>query len=407
MTSIALDRDEDWRALASHLPGNYEQLANEHKQLLVQYGNAKLTSADWLLRFILLHVGGNLPLRQTVTLMAEAGGPVLSAMRLHMKMRRAAPYLQALVERMVTWTDDAKPELWDGYSLVLVDASTVSGPGSIGTDARLHTKLRVADVALQDVVVTDVHGGEGFKNFRFRQGELVLGDRIYATPQNVAMACEQGADVLLRYHRTALPLYCDGKKLHALSELRELTEGQNRDLDVIVQSEDGPIRGRLIASRLPEEEAVRARHRLKRQLSKKSQTLTEEALEATNYVILFTTVPRDRMSAERCLDAYRLRWQIELQFKRWKSLCGFDRLPNYRDDTIIAWVHAKVLLGILLDRMCSIRGELSPPVQLAIYEAPKRKRRRTRAEIDGASAVEADKHPVPARRRRAPTADAL
>jgi hypothetical protein len=46
-----------------------------------------------------------------------------------------------------------------------------------------------------------------------------------------------------------------------------------------------------------------------------------------------------------------LRWQIELQFKRWKSLCHFDRLPNYRDDTIQSWLTAKLLLGFLLDRI--------------------------------------------------------
>src|SRR5262245_24662107 len=100
MTTLSLARDADWKDLISHLPRSYEPLAAEHKQLERQYGNAKITSADWLLRFILLHVGANLPLRQTVTMMAEAGGPSLSAMRLHMKMRRASPYLRALVERM-------------------------------------------------------------------------------------------------------------------------------------------------------------------------------------------------------------------------------------------------------------------------------------------------------------------
>src|SRR5664279_4230917 len=101
MAALSLRHDDDWGAIAAHLPRDYERLAAQHKQLQTQYGNAKITTAECLLRFILLHVGANLPLRQTVALVAEAGGPSLSAMRLHMKMRRAAPYLQALVERMV------------------------------------------------------------------------------------------------------------------------------------------------------------------------------------------------------------------------------------------------------------------------------------------------------------------
>src|SRR5271157_1962190 len=88
--------DEDWKTLLSHLPADYEALAVEHKQLLTQYGNAKIRDADTLLRFIFLHAGADLPLRQTVAVMAEAGGPSLSPMRLHKKMARAAPYLHAL-----------------------------------------------------------------------------------------------------------------------------------------------------------------------------------------------------------------------------------------------------------------------------------------------------------------------
>ena len=103
MTTLSLTRDDDWRTLLGYLPSEYERLAVEHKQLQTQWANAKITTAESLLRFILLHAGADLPLLQTVTLIAEAGGPRLSAMRLHMKMRRAAPYLQALVERMTPW----------------------------------------------------------------------------------------------------------------------------------------------------------------------------------------------------------------------------------------------------------------------------------------------------------------
>jgi hypothetical protein len=84
-------------------------------------------------------------------------------------------------------------------------------------------------------------------------------------------------------------------------------------------------------------------------------------LEAASYVILFTTVPAERMSIAMCLELYRLRWQVELAFKRWRSLCHFDRLPNYRDDTILAWLYAKLLLAVLLQRMALGASELFPP----------------------------------------------
>jgi hypothetical protein len=393
MTTISLAHEDDWRALVAHLPQDYEQLADEHKQLETQYGNAKITSADWLLRFILLHTGANLPLRQTVALMAEAGGPSVSAMRLHMKMRRATPYLQALVERMVGWTASAKPELWAGYSMVLIDATVVCRPGATGTDARIHTKIRAADVAVLDAIVTDVRGGESFKHFTFAPGELAIVDRAYSNPKSVARALEHGADILVRHNRGSLPLWSrDDDAVDMLATLGALRNEEELDLPVRCKHGDEPIAGRLIATRLPKKQAERARKRLVREHG--ASHVSKESLEIAGYVVLFTTVPRDRMDATRCLEAYRLRWQIELQFKRWKSLCGFDRLPNYRDDTIVAWLYAKLLLGILLDRISSIRDELSPPVQLATIEKPARRPRRRRVAPDGETAVETHEHPL-------------
>jgi hypothetical protein len=403
MTTLSLTKDMDWRALAAHLPGNYAELADEHKQLETQYGNAKIKTADELLRLIFLHTGANLPLRQTVALMAEAGGPSLSAMRLHMKMRRAVPYLQALAERMVGWASEATPEKWAGYSMVLVDGSTVCGPGATGPDARIHTKVRAADVAVLEAIVTDASGGETLRRFSFAPGELILADRLYANPVNVALALEQGADVLIRHNRGSLPLRHEGRPLDVLGTLRSMPDDGVLDLSVSFEHGDDIIGGRFIAQRLPKEKAEEARRRLRKKAG--PAHVSKENLEAAGYVTLFTTVPRDRMTAERCLEAYRLRWQIELQFKRWKSLCGFDRLPNYRDDTIVAWLYAKLLLGILLDRMGSIRDELSPPVHLAPIERPPRKpRRRKVLPAHGEAAVEAHEHLVPAGLGRAPAA---
>jgi DDE family transposase len=349
-----LDPERDWETLLSYLPGDYEQMAAEHKQLNTQWKNAKISSAAVLLRFIFLHVGADLALRQTVNVMAQAGAPKLSHVRLHFRMRRAYPFLASLVARMTADVrGEAAPELWGGYEMMCLDGSTVCGPGAEGIDARLHLVLRLSDLRVVNATVTDVSEGETLRRFYWSAGQLVIIDRGYSNAPGIVWAVDQGADVLVRLNRGALPVFDDqGAQIDILSWCRALSGHRATEQNVEVTHREGRrtrrVPGRLIGFRLPEAEAAQARKRAREETG---PSITAEQLEAAEYVVLFTTVPADRLSAARCIEAYRLRWQVELQFKRWKSLCHLDRLPDYRDDTILSWVTAKVLLGLLLDRI--------------------------------------------------------
>lgn len=101
------------------------------------------------------------------------------------------------------------------------------------------------------------------------------------------------------------------------------------------------IRGRLCVVRLPLDKVEEARARLRRE---QGADVSAESLEMANFVAVFTTVPRERLSIDRVLELYALRWQVELCIKRDKSIAGLDRLPNFRDDTIRSWILAKMLL---------------------------------------------------------------
>jgi hypothetical protein len=347
-----LEPERDWQTLLSLLPTNFEELALEHKLLNVQWANAKITTAAVLLRFIFLHVGADMPLRQTVALIAESGGPHLSAVRLHYRMRRAQPYLAALVARMVPVAAGA-PEQWGGYEMVCVDATAVSGPGADGTDARLHAVIRLHDLGVVGAEVTGGTGGETLKRFFWTPGQLVIADRGYANAPGLAWVVDHDADVLVRVNRGSLPLQReDGTPIDVLAWCRSLVGHAAAQVNAQAIAHEGRARrvihGRLVGFRLPDDEAEQARQRVRREYGADA---SDEQLEAASYVALFTTAPVGRLSAPRCVEAYRLRWQIELQFKRWKSLCHFDRLPNYRDDTIQSWLTAKLLLGVLLDRI--------------------------------------------------------
>ncbi|WP_343075010.1 transposase [sulfur-oxidizing endosymbiont of Gigantopelta aegis] len=43
---------------------------------------------------------------------------------------------------------------------------------------------------------------------------------------------------------------------------------------------------------------------------------------ANYFQYLTTNLPRDTFSPEHIIEAYRLRWQIELMFKEWKSFAN-------------------------------------------------------------------------------------
>jgi DDE family transposase len=366
-----MDPTRDWKLLLSNLPADYKELAVEHGQIETKFGNAKITSADDLLRLMFVHVGADLPLRQTVALVAEAGGPSIAPMRLHMKMRRAEPYLHALVTRMCALMGAGEAEQWGGYSLLAVDATAVSGPGAKGTDARLHTALRLSDVAVCQAKVTDVYGGEGYWQFTIGRGQLWLGDRAYCNARGIAWVLVHGSDVLVRLNRGALPLTdLQGRPFDVLEHVGEVAVGHPVEHAVGFEHEGKTFAGRLIIDRLPPPQAERARQRLRQEQG--AERVTAAALRMAEFVVLFTTAAPHRLSTQRVLRAYRLRWQVELVYKRWKSLGGLDRVPNKRTDTLLAWLYVKLLLALLLERIGSAAAEISPPVPSTCFARPAR-----------------------------------
>lgn len=347
------DLREDWRLLLKYLPQNYGALAHEYKLLETQYGNAKITTADELMRVLFVHVGADLPLRDTSVLLGLTQGPQISPNRIHKKLRKAAPFAQALLAQTFDDREKVEPECWGGYDMIAIDGSSVSCPGAKGTDARLHAAIRLSNLQIHDAIVTDESEGETLRRFFFVPGQLAIVDRCYSNPAAIAWMRHCNADVLARLNRGALPLYDDEQNaIDVVVWARALPDGvvQERKVWVRAETDCGNewFVGRLVGKRLAADKAKEAQRRLRKEQGSK---VTAESMEMTEYVLVFTTAEASRLPTEQVLEAYRLRWQIELLFKRWKSLGGVDRVPTMRKDTTIAWLSIKLLLGTLIDRM--------------------------------------------------------
>jgi hypothetical protein len=277
----------------------------------------------------------------------------LSAPSLHEWERKLGPYLAELVARMVGANDAFSPLRWSGYEVVLADGTVVTRPGAKGPTARVLYALRLADMTLIACLETDEHGSESLRAFEVRAGQLWICDRLYSNPEDLAWAKQGGGEVLMRYNRGALPLYgAAGKPFDVMEHVRPLREPEKMaEWSVWVHPAGrAAIHGRLCAVRLPDKEAEKARQRLRREYG---ASVSAESLEAAAWVVVFTTVPRERLATQQVLALYRLRWQVELEIRRDKSIGGLDKLPNFRDDTIATWLYAKLLIQQIARKIVS------------------------------------------------------
>jgi IS4 transposase len=92
--------------------------------------------------------------------------------------------------------------------------------------------------------------------------------------------------------------------------------------------------------------------RLKKTNQRKHQGAGVSKLQgAYNRYIIVATSLSEAVSAAQVLELYRMRWQIELAFKRLKSLFRYNEIPVKLDKTAYAWFYGKLLLAALCERL--------------------------------------------------------
>ena len=351
------DASKDWRLIEAQLPAGWRELGDEMGLLQERpaHMGAKVRDLGVALRLVLHQAGTSASLRATTALAAATGVIALSAVSLHQWMKKIGPYLTVLLGRMVE-SASFSPEKWGGLDIIVGDATTVQRPASKGTTARVHYALRLADMTPRHIEVTDEHGGETARRFRAEPGEVWLLDRAYANPPGVASIHDRGAHIIVRYNRGTLPVYGkDAKRIDVMALLRETPKREDeRQKRAFVLVDGRRIAGRLCWVRLPVGKAEQA---CRRAAKESDGGCDDDTLLAAEFVIVFTTILTE-LTAKQVLELYRARWQVELEFKRTKSIRELDRLPNFLPETIHSWICAKLLLQLISVRIANASGPL-------------------------------------------------
>jgi hypothetical protein len=108
----------------------------------------------------------------------------------------------------------------------------------------------------------------------------------------------------------------------ALDVLKWLSKQRGPFVDQLIYlGQEKKLKCRMIAWRLPEEQASRRRQKLRADtLRRKGREPSAERLAWCDWTILVTNVPDELLTPTEAAILYRARWQVELLFKRWKSL---------------------------------------------------------------------------------------
>ena len=99
---------------------------------------------------------------------------------------------------------------------------------------------------------------------------------------------------------------------------------------------------------------------MRRAAIKKGKKLDPRSLIAAEFMIVVTSLPKNSYMAKDVLAVYRLRWQIELAFKRLKSLLHMDKLPTRIEQTSRSWLYAHLIVALLSDDLSQDFLESSP-----------------------------------------------
>lgn len=364
-TPISIPIDH-YSELLSRLPADLDldALARETGAILRK---REVGDGASLLRLVLARGPGGLSLRQTSGWASLSGTAELTNPGVHYRLKQSALFVEAVVERLLLDKVPGGDLRWPDRRLCLADGTCISKPGSKGTDWRVHGVFDLGRGGFSHLELTDEHGGEALDRGAALPGEIRIGDRNYArTVVLKRFLTESGgkADFIVRVGWNALQFRTtSGDDFDLIDHLQNLSadmEAHEEPLHAVASRDPVALPLRLIVRRKTPEATEATRLALRRNAAKKGKKLDPRSLVAAEFMILVTSLPAEGYTADAIMTVYRLRWQIELAFKRLKSLLHIDRLPTRTKQASRTWIYGHLILALLCDDLSQDFLDSSP-----------------------------------------------
>lgn len=343
--------NHDWQTIVERLGGAdaLEASARETKAFLRP---RVIGSAADLLRLILSYCLGNRGLRLTCAWAAASGLADISNVALLKRLRRCGDWLSLLIGRVLS---AHAPEACKGRLIRLVDATNVPQAGTAARKWngvwRVHAAFDLPAERFGHFELTDQQGAERLDRIPVVKGEIRIGDRVYLHPDHMAAVLDAGADIVVRASwKNARWLDEEGEALDLPALLRTHAQAGVIDRPIrLGRKAHNPLCLRLVAVRKPPQAAEAAKRKARQAARKGGHQISKDTLTAAEWVLLVTSLDAETFSTDDVLALYRLRWRIELGFKRLKSVIGLKGPPGGDERSARPYVLAHLLMILLLE----------------------------------------------------------
>jgi hypothetical protein len=334
--------EEQWEYVRTLLPSDLERSARQTKALL-RCRNVR--DAATLLRMALAYALSDLSLKDVAAWasaleLAEITGPGL-----FYRLREAEAWLERVLAQLLA---EQLPQAVGGWPVRVVDATVINGPGQKAVQWRAHVLINPSTGSFRSVELTDDSGGEKLARYHLEKGELVLGDRAYGTARGLHAVRQAEAHVVVRFNPVTLRT-CDENRERIFLQEKEAQVSQTGAVEFSITIPVPPGRTK---SHKTWDSAKAIAWIPARAIAARTRT--------GEVIWILTTLSAIQLPALAAMGLYRLRWQIELLFKRLKSLLHLDTLPSRQGPTAKSWMLSRLIAAALAQRLVQPSGPLSP-----------------------------------------------
>lgn len=343
--------NEDWLSVVARL-GGAERLEATARETKAFVRPRQISNAVDLLRVVLAYCLGEKGLRSTAAWAASTGLADISNVAVLYRLRQCGDWLAALIGHVLA---ASAPQASRGRMIRIIDATTVpkAGPAARKKSElwRIHSAFDLPHERFGHFELTDQQAGETLDRIPVIAGEIRLADRAYMQPDRMTVLLERGADFVIRAGwKSARWLDAEGHPLDLIAELRAASTHGLIDRPIwIKRKDDAALALRLIAIKKPAQAAAAARRKARRDAQREGYQLSKQTLEAADWIVLVTSLSLQEFATADVLALYRLRWRIELGFKRLKSLIGLKGPPGIDERSARPHILAHLLMILLLE----------------------------------------------------------